>query len=309
MDGWVLLDKPEGISSASALNRVKRALGVRKAGHAGTLDPAASGLLLIALGEACKLLQMLDFSTKSYNFELHWGVATTTEDGEGDIIATSDIRPNAQAAQEGLAHFIGEYPQSPPAFSALKVDGKRAYTRARAGDITRLAPRIVQVHSAELHQHSSAISQISVCFGKGGYVRAFGRDLAEHLGTVGHVQHIRRMKIGHLSVKAAIPLASFDRMTDNAPQDEAGRVLALESVLDGIPALDLTYVAVQRLSLGQRCTLDAEFCLSAIISDTVQLYLLRHQGRIFALGRIEDGCIRPKRLINTAISSILGESK
>ena len=250
---------------------------------------------------------MLNFATKSYVFELHWGVATSTEDGEGKAIAQSDVRPNAQEIQDGLKHFIGEYPQSPPAFSALKVDGKRAYKRARDGDLTRLAPRIVQVHEAALHRHEPAISQISVCFGKGGYVRAFGRDLAEHLGAVGHVQHIRRIKIGHLHLDAAISLASFARMTDNAPEDKAGKVLALESVLDGIPALDLTYVAVQRLSLGQRCSLEAEHCVSASSSENAQLYLLRHQKQVFALGTIEGDCIKPKRLVNTAVSSILGE--
>lgn len=306
MNGWVLLDKPEGISSAAALNRVKRSLGVRKAGHGGTLDPAASGLLLIALGEACKLLQMLDFATKSYDFELHWGTATSTEDGEGEITARSDVRPSAAEVRSALQHFMPEYPQEPPAFSALKVDGKRAYTRARKGDLTRLAPRIVRVHEASLQHHTQAISQISVCFGKGGYVRAFGRDVAEYLGTVGHVQHIRRTKIGHLSIDAAIPLASFDRMKDNPDQDRAGRILALESVLDGIPALDLTSVAVQRLSLGQRCTLD---CLTQAPGDEAELYLLFHNRRVFGLGSIERDCVRPRRLLNTAISSILGAEK
>lgn len=306
MNGWVLLDKPEGISSAGALNRLKRALRVRKAGHAGTLDPAASGLLLVALGEACKLLQMLDFATKSYDFELHWGTTTDTEDGEGVVIASSDIRPDAEQIRAALPHFMPEYLQSPPAFSALKKDGKRAYVRARTGDLTRPAPRRVVVHDATVQHHNKDKSHISVSFGKGGYVRAFGRDLAEHLGTVGHVRHIRRTRIGHLDITKAIPLASFLDMADNAPRDGAGMVLALDSVLDGIPALELTAVAWQRLSQGQRCSLEAEHCCSAPPDDKAALYVLRHQGRVFGLGEIRGQSIQPKRLLQVTEPLISG---
>ncbi|NQY82290.1 MAG: tRNA pseudouridine(55) synthase TruB [Alphaproteobacteria bacterium] len=305
--GWILLDKPEGLSSAQALNRVKRALNVRKAGHAGTLDPAASGLLLIALGEACKFLSFLDFATKRYHFELHWGSSTTTDDGEGNVCATSEQHPDHDQITQGLAYFRSAYPQSPPAFSALKISGQRAYKRARAGNITRLPPRMVSVHDFSIlaHHTDKGYSQLEVCFGKGGYVRAIGRDLAEHLGSLGHVRHIRRTQIGDLRIDQAISLASFDDISDNAHGGGAGRVLALESVLDGIPALDLTPVARQRLSFGQRCALDEEHlarasCVLSLSPDPQQVYLLRDAGCVFGLGSIEADRVRPKRLLRSA---------
>lgn len=311
--GWVLLDKPEGISSNAALRHVKRAVGAKKAGHAGTLDPQASGLLLIAIGEACKFLSALDFATKRYRFSLHWGAATSTDDAEGEILATSTHIPPPEVISKTLAHFIGGYQQSPPAFSALKINGQRAYKRARAGNFERLTARSVMVHDFRLlsHDSQSAISTLEVHFGKGGYVRAIGRDLAEHLHTHAHVQHIRRTHIGKLDVSTAIPLASYIGLDDNALESGSREILALESVLDDIPALDVTAFARQGLVQGKHCTLDQQTLSRAIspppsqsepfadkADDGARIYLLRHKQRVFGLGTIEAGVLKPKRLLH-----------
>lgn len=300
VDGWLLLDKPEGLSSNHALQRVKRLLGIQRAGHAGTLDPEASGLLLIALGEARKFLQLLEHSRKTYRFELHWGTATDTEDSAGKIIAESPVRPTAEAIQAALPGFHGEYLQTPSAFSALKQDGVRAYTLARQGKAVSLPPRRVTVHALTLPEHDPdhGVSTLEVCFGKGGYVRALGRDLAKALGTVGHCQHIRRTKIGPLTVANAFSLATLQTRADN-DREMAGIVLPLGSVLDGIPALDVTAESMRRLIQGQRRRMDQlvvpQENQTATLLHTGAV-LFRHQGQIFGFGQVDGDLVRPKRI-------------
>ena len=201
MNGWLVLDKPLGLSSAQGVAAVKRllrthGLPVPKIGHGGTLDPLATGVLPIALGEATKLAgRMLD-ATKGYSFTVAWGTSTATDDREGAVIASSEVRPDEPAIRATLPAFTGPIVQTPPAYSALKVDGERAYKRARAGEVIELAPRHLTIHALDLIDHDADAATFAVTCSKGTYVRSLARDIALALGTVGHVSMLRRTRAG-----------------------------------------------------------------------------------------------------------------
>ena len=301
LSGWLLLDKPEGLSSARALAEVKRILGVRKAGHAGTLDPMASGLLLIALGEACKFIQLLDFEEKSYNFDLKWGQATDSNDSDGQVIAYSTHMPSQDTIAAQIACFPSCYAQRPPDFSALKVGGKRAYALARAGKPVNLASREVTVTDFCLQSHTPnpPRSHLSVRLGKGGYVRALGRDFAKRCGSLGHVEHIRRTHIGKLSLNNAIPLALLRKKGDNSLTMAQEMILELPSVLDGILAIDVSDEQKQQLIHGQSIALKTLSAPWGSNNTPQGLFLLRHQHKVFGMGKIRGAQLRPHRLCAT----------
>ncbi|MBL8836268.1 MAG: tRNA pseudouridine(55) synthase TruB, partial [Alphaproteobacteria bacterium] len=207
IDGFVVLDKPLGLGSTQAMAQVRRALGAAKAGHGGTLDPLATGVLVIALGEATKLVPFVMDAVKEYEFTVRWGEARSTDDAEGPITATSDVRPDRAAIVAALPRFLGVIQQTPPAFSAIKVAGERAYDRARAGEVVELKARSVEIRALELvacddTDHAS----FRVVCGKGTYVRSLARDLAAALGAVGHVSALRRLAVGRFRVNDAISL-------------------------------------------------------------------------------------------------------
>ena len=196
ISGWVVLDKPYDMTSTQAVGKVRWLFGAAKAGHAGTLDPLATGILPIALGEATKAVPQVQDGTKVYRFAIAWGSATTTDDKEGAVVATSEIPPERAALEELLPQFTGTILQRPPIYSALKIDGERAYDLARAGETVELQPREIDVDAIELVEHGTEQSMLEVTCGKGTYVRALARDIAEALGTRGHVSLLHRAAVG-----------------------------------------------------------------------------------------------------------------
>ena len=236
ISGWVVLDKPEDVTSTQAVAIVRRIFNAQKAGHAGTLDPLASGVLPMALGEATKTVPWLMETEKTYLFTIRWGVSTATQDREGETIATSDVRPPVEAVAKALEAFIGEIEQIPPAFSAVKIEGERAYDLARAGEAVELQPRPVVVHEAEAAGSEGAdLVSIRVRCGKGFYIRALVRDLAAALGAEGHVHRLRRTAVGPFTDAASI---SLDALEDLRQKDAASeRLRPVETALADIPAL------------------------------------------------------------------------
>jgi tRNA pseudouridine55 synthase len=214
ISGWIVLDKSLGMTSTQAVGKVRWLFAADKAGHAGTLDPLATGLLPIALGEATKTVPFVQGGAKRYRFALAWGSQTTTDDAEGEVVASSDVRPTADAVRAALPGFTGTILQRPPAFSAIRVDGERAYDLARAGAAVELAPRPVVIDTLSLLEHSPERSLFEMACEKGTYVRALARDLAEALGTRGHVAMLRRTAVGRFTAVDAVTLEAIEAAAD-----------------------------------------------------------------------------------------------
>ena len=255
LHGWIILDKPLGLGSTTAVSAVKRILREAgepktKVGHGGTLDPLASGVLPIALGEATKLAgRMLD-ATKAYDFTIRFGEETDTLDGEGEVVATSDVRPTLEQVEAVLPEFTGEIEQIPPAFSALKVGGKAAYARARAGEEVELKARKTKIFELRTVDATADSVTLSATVSKGTYIRSLARDISRALGTVGHVSYLRRTRAGPFSIESAI---SLDFLEEAAKARALTRtVLPLVAALDDIPALPVTPDQAQLLRHGQR---------------------------------------------------------
>jgi tRNA pseudouridine55 synthase len=255
LNGWIILDKPIGLGSTTAVSAIKRLLRESgetktKVGHGGTLDPLASGVLPIALGEATKLCgRMLD-ATKAYDFTIKFGEETDTLDAEGEVIATSDVRPDLVAIRAVLPSFTGPIEQVPPAYSALKIEGKAAYTRARAGEQVEMKSRRVTISELKLVEASPESTTLSATVSKGTYIRSLARDIAHVLGTVGHVSYLRRTRAGPFDLDQAV---SLDFLTEIAKARQLTRaVLPLQAALDDIPALPVTPDQAQLLRHGQK---------------------------------------------------------
>ncbi|HWI75858.1 MAG TPA: tRNA pseudouridine(55) synthase TruB [Sphingomicrobium sp.] len=255
LSGWIVLDKPLGLGSTQAVSAVKRALREAgepktKVGHGGTLDPLASGVLPIAIGEATKLAgRMLD-ATKQYDFTIRFGDETNTLDAEGEVIATSDVRPTPEQIEAALPHFTGAIGQIPPAFSALKIQGKAAYARARSGEELELKPRNVMIYELRLLGVDANEATLSATVSKGTYIRSLARDIARALGTVGHVSYLRRTRAGPFGLESAISLDFLNELAK--ARDLTRAVLPLEAALDDIPALPVTPDQAKLLRHGQR---------------------------------------------------------
>ena len=255
LHGWIILDKPIGLGSTTAVSAVKRILREAgepktKIGHGGTLDPLASGVLPIALGEATKLAgRMLD-ATKAYDFTIRFGEETDTLDAEGQIVETSGVRPTPQQVEAVLPRFTGKIEQVPPAYSALKIEGKPAYARARAGETVPMKARTVTVNSLRAIAEDQDAVMLSAEVSKGTYIRSLARDIAHALNTVGHVTMLRRTRAGPFSLASAI---SLDFLEEAAKARALTRtVLPLEAALDDIPALPVTTRQAEMLHQGQR---------------------------------------------------------
>ena len=254
VSGWLCLDKPYDLTSTSAVTRVRRAFNAQKAGHAGTLDPLATGILPIALGEATKTVPFLVDADKAYRFTIQWGRNTTTLDREGETTGTSDLRPTRDEVEAVLSEFVGEVDQIPPNYSAIKVDGERAYDLARAGEDFELKARSVTIHSARVSDAPDTDHiEIEIECGKGTYVRAVVRDLAARLGTCGHVDQLRRTRVGRFTEDAAISLETLENLSYEARLSEA--LLPVETALDDIPALAVTDEDAFRLAQGRAIVL------------------------------------------------------
>ena len=255
LNGWIILDKPVGLGSTQAVGAIKRLLRESgepktKVGHGGTLDPLASGVLPIALGEATKVAGRMLNATKTYEFTIRFGEETDTLDAEGQVIATSDVLPTRRDVEAALSEFTGEIEQVPPAYSALKIDGKAAYARARAGEEVELKPRLVTIHELRVQKMIEGAATFSATVSKGTYIRSLARDIAHALGTVGHVAYLRRTRAGPFGLESAI---SLDFLNEAAKARDLTRaVLPLEAALDDIPALPVTPDQAQLLRHGQR---------------------------------------------------------
>jgi len=296
--GWLNVDKPSGISSNDVVTRVRRATGAAKVGHGGTLDPLATGVLPIALGEATKTVSYAMDGVKTYRFRVRWGVATATDDAEGEVVETSDARPVAEEIADALSEFTGEIQQVPPAYSAIKVQGRRSYELARRDEAVELAPRTVRIDALELLDATDADhAELEMTSGKGAYVRAIARDLARRLGTVGHVAELRRTAVAGFSEKDAISLDKLEALGHITPASDI--LLPVETVLADIPALALTLQEANRLRHGQGVPVLPVASRSPFkdISqgDTV---VAMAEGRLVALAKIAGGEIRPVRVMN-----------
>ena len=298
INGWINVDKPVGVTSAACVNRVRRALDAAKLGHAGTLDPAASGVLPVALGEATKTMPYVVNSNKQYAFTINWGERRDTDDDQGRVVETADGRPSESEIRAELPNFTGDISQVPPAYSAIKVDGARAYTLARAGADVTLAPRQISILSFELLDMPDCnYARFAVQSGKGAYMRALARDLAVALGTCGHLSDLRRSAVGPFTETTAISLEKLEELGHSAAAFPT--LLPIETALDGIPALALSVKEAAQLRNGQAVPVlrpqDREQ-IEAVGDDGIVLAV--EAATPVALARVDGIQIRPVRVLN-----------
>jgi len=299
VSGWICLDKSYDLTSTHAVSRVRRLFNAQKAGHAGTLDPLATGVLPIALGEATKTVPFLMDADKTYRFTIAWGVTTASFDREGAVIATSDVRPSQAAIEAALPAFVGEILQVPPAFSAIKVDGERAYDLARAGETVELKARPVVIHSARLTAAPDADhAEIEIDCGKGTYVRSLVRDLAQALGACGRVDMLRRTRVGRFTEAKAITLEILEDLSHKRALLEA--LLPVETALDDIPALAVTTEDAFRLKQGRSIVLVPRQveALKARLKPGARTVSAMMDGMVVALCEMRAGRLEPARVFH-----------
>lgn len=304
ISGWINLDKPYDLGSTSAVSRVRRLFDAQKAGHAGTLDPLATGILPIALGEATKTVPYLVDADKAYRFTIEWGRTTATYDREGATLAESEVRPTVAQVEAALPAFVGEIQQIPPAYSAINVDGERAYDLARAGETVELEARTVTIHSARVAEAppgelwDADHVTIEIECGKGTYVRAIVRDLALALGACGHVSALRRTRVGRFTEQSAVALELLEDLGYEARQSEA--LLPVETALDDIPVLAVTDEDAFRLKQGRSIVLVPRQveAVKARLKPGSRTVSAMSGERVVALCEMRAGRLEPSRVFN-----------
>ena len=294
--GWLVLDKPYDMTSTAALGAVKRLFNAAKAGHGGTLDPLATGVLPIAFGEATKTVQYVMEGEKAYRFTVRWGEERDTDDAEGEVAATSDRRPTREEIEAVIPGFIGEISQLPPKFSAIKVRGERAYDLARDGEEVELKPRLVLIHDlrlVDMPDENTAVFEAET--GKGAYVRALARDMGRELGCLGHIAALTRTRVGPFRLEDAISLEKLEELRHKDAGREALRevLLPVETALDDIPALAVDRNQATRIVRGQQVILRGGD--APVNEETV---LATWKGKPVALCAIEAGILKPRRVFN-----------
>ncbi|MFP3920473.1 MAG: tRNA pseudouridine(55) synthase TruB [Dichotomicrobium sp.] len=299
VNGWLVLNKPIGLTSTAALNKVKRMFNARKAGHAGTLDPLATGVLPIAFGEATKTVPYAVDSQKSYRFTVCWGAETATDDSEGEVVEESDKRPAREEIEAELDAFRGEIEQTPPRFSAVKIDGARAYDLAREGEAFEIESRIVEVDRLEIVEVPDADSCVfEADCGRGTYVRAIARDLGRALGCLGHICGLERTRVGAFRVDEAVTLEEIEAAS--AEDAEPGALNALlapvHTALTDMPEIRLSSSDAARLRRGQPVLLRGR---DAPILNAKAYATLR--GTLVALGEVAQGEFTPERVFNLPV--------
>ena len=290
ISGWLIVDKPAGVTSTAVVGKVRWALDAKKAGHAGTLDPAATGVLAIALGEATKTVPYITDAMKAYRFVVRLGAATTTDDAEGTVIESRETRPDDAQIEAALAAFRGNIEQVPPQFSAVRVDGERAYDLAREGEVMDLAARPLFVESLVLVARPDADHvELEMVCGKGGYVRSIARDLGRDLGCLGHVLWLRRVWSGPFEAEQGLSLDEIDALA-RTPELEA-RLLPLALGLEGLPEMRATPEGAVRIKNGNPGMVlgQAEYGAEVWVS---------HAGQPLAVGRYIGGELHPSRVFN-----------
>src|SRR5512143_1500046 len=296
VSGWLILDKPQGMTSTQAVTKVWRLFDAAKAGHAGTLDPLATGVLPIALGEATKTVPFAVEGLKAYRFSIRFGAETDTDDAEGAATAESEARPSSEAIAAMLPRFTGEISQVPPRFSAIKVDGARAYDLARDKEEFELAPRIISIERLLLVSRPDPDHCVlEAGCGKGTYVRALARDLGRALGTCAHVEALRRTWVGAFGEEDAVTLADLAALKESTPDGEAllRALKPVEAALGDLPALAFSHSDAARLRQGQPVVLRGRD--APIFSGTAYA---TSKGMLVAVGEMEAGEFRPKRIFN-----------
>ena len=298
--GWLAVDKPVDISSTRVVGILKRLYNAQKAGHGGTLDPLADGILPIAFGEATKTAQWAMDCDKEYVFTIEWGSSTASQDKEGEVIATSDVRPTREQIEAVLPDFIGDIQQVPPKYSAIKVDGERAYDLARDGEAFEIPSREVTVYEAELVNMADADhATFRVVSGKGFYIRALARDLATALGAEGHVSQLRRTRVGAMDASNSITLAALEALAEDkdALLDE---LLPLETVLDDVPQIEIDASDAAALKQGREIVLlphlVEQWRSDAAQFDSDRLALTQNDSKAVALGEVRAGRFQPKKV-------------
>lgn len=288
VNGWIVLDKPVGMTSTHAVARLKRLFNAKKAGHAGTLDPLASGLLPVAFGEATKTVPFVQDGEKAYRFTVRWGIETDSDDADGAVTRTAGPRPEAADILAALPAFTGEIMQTPPVYSAIKINGERAYDVARDGGSVELQPRPVTIRSLELVSNSLDEAVLEARCGKGTYVRAIARDLGRALGCLGHVTALRRTRVGPFTEADALALA----LLEDAEAGPRGAMLGVESGLAEVPCVVVDRDAAARLRRGQPLILRGRDAPSAGAAYAAC------GGVLVAFGQVEGGELLPSRVFN-----------
>ncbi len=302
--GWVCLDKPSDMTSTQAVGRIRRLFDAQKAGHAGTLDPLATGVLPVALGEGTKTVPFAQEAGKGYRFTIRWGVSTDSLDAEGEETARSGVRPDAAAIEAALPAFTGEIEQTPPAFSAIKIDGERAYDLARAGELVTLEARPVRIDSLRLIDASNPeLAVLEMTCGKGAYVRSLVRDLAAALDAEGHVAALRRTRVGPFTLDRAVTLDVLEDLVHKGDPLEA--LLPVETALDDIPALAVTEDEAFQLRQGRPIVLPPrraselrDLRRPRMIGgkDYSKAAIAMENGRAVAIGEARAGKLSPVRV-------------
>lgn len=297
--GWLILDKPAGMTSTRAGSLVKRLLKTKKLGHAGTLDPFATGVLPLALGEATKTIPYVVADEKAYRFQITWGEERTTEDIEGDVMRVHGHRPEAGAIAGVLPQFLGSIMQQPPIYSALKIKGECAYALARRGEDVVLAQRLVHIHSLALISiDNKDQATFEVTCGPGTYVRSLGRDIARLLGTFGYLSQLRRLKVGKFDETTVISMENFEKISHNSKGQSV--ILSIGAVLDDIPAVPVSESDMLRIQRGQDIS-------TSQMWDNGQTMALWYGNDVIALGVFSQipnlhppytGLIHPQRVLN-----------
>ena len=287
VDGWVVLDKPVGMTSTQAVTRLKRIYNGKKAGHAGTLDPLASGILPVAFGEATKTVPFVQDGEKTYLFTVRWGAETDTDDSDGKIVRESDARPEASAIAALLPRFVGDILQTPPQYSAIKIAGERAYDLAREGEHVELQPRPVTIHRLEIIESAGDETKLVMDCGKGAYVRSIARDVGRLLGCFGHVTALRRTRVG--------PFVEQDSFTFEEIEAEGGAAEALQSVEAGLT--ELPCVVVDRDSAA-RLRRGGSLILRGRDAPAGGVIYASCGGVPVAFGEVVEGALSPSRVFN-----------
>lgn len=292
VDGWLVIDKPYNMGSTKVVGKCRFLTKAQKVGHAGTLDPLATGILPIAFGEATKTIPFIMDAKKTYRFTVTWGEERTTDDIEGDVIETSEIRPTQDQILKALPDFIGVIKQRPPIFSAIKIDGKRAYELARAGEAVEMKEREVEVFDLKLLESDLQSATFEMECSKGTYVRSIGRDLARKLGTLGYISMLRRTKVGAFDESDTISLEKLEELVHSAPLEEW--ILNVVTVLDDILALAVTRDQADFLKNGGFIP-SRELPASNRIGE---LYKAMHDDKIIALCELDEEFLKPVRVFN-----------